>query len=280
MNFYDCSKKLKELYNKIGSKDYLENETYETIEVELNEVFINTIKTSINENIYFSASPLDLFIIELEKRMEINQKSEIDFDDIEYIKEVYLFTIKILTAERYWKQDNDYFYLPQLNNKNIILLRSILKKRTEYLEKLLYKKGIEIVVKYPNGDYSIVKRTFKKNIKTMVENDNLQSIKTNQDNSTNKHEHIFSNNGFILFEYILNKFVSQNRGRKTDIAFYYWSMYNDKRKYIHQRPEQFKKWFFDTYDNEDLGQLKTYENAKNKNRLIMYSTALEWFNTK
>jgi hypothetical protein len=176
MNFYECSKKLNELYNKIGSKEYLENETYETIEVELNEAFLNTIKSSINENIYFSASPLDLFIIELEKRMEINKQSEIDFDDIEYIKEVYLFTRKILTAERYWKQDNDYYYLPQLNRKNLILLRSILKKRTDYLEKLLYKKGIEIVVKYPNGDHSIVKRTFKKNIKIMVENDNLQSI--------------------------------------------------------------------------------------------------------
>jgi len=93
------------------------------------------------------------------------------------------------------------------------------------------------------------------------------------------HEHIFANNGFILFEHLLNNYVKSGRGRKSDIAFFYWEMYNDKNHFIHQRPESFKNWFFSTYNNEDLGKLKTYDMVKNPNRIKDYSTALEWFKT-
>lgn len=100
------------------------------------------------------------------------------------------------------------------------------------------------------------------------------------DNESNfKHEHIFSNNGFILFEHILNNYVKSGRGRKSDIAFFYWKMFNDKNHFIHQRPESFKNWFFSTYNNEDLGKLKTYDMVKNPNRIKDYSTAIEWFKT-
>jgi len=107
----------------------------------------------------------------------------------------------------------------------------------------------------------------------------LISSKTKQDNLINKHEHIFSNNGFILFEHLLSNYVKSGRGRKSDIAFFYWEMFNDKNHFIHQRPESFKNWFFSTYNNEDLGKLKTYDMVKNPNRIKDYSTALEWFKT-
>jgi hypothetical protein len=158
------------------------------------------------------------------------------------------------------------------------------KKEKNIMRFLKEKKGLSIESEPEYNIYLDMEKIFYPyELFTLRQIDNyINGIIENSINGkqNTKHEHIFSNNGFILFEYILNKFVGQNRGRKTDIAFYYWSMYNDKKKYIHQRPEQFKKWFFDTYNNEDLGQLKTYDNAKNKNRLINYSTALDWFNTK
>jgi hypothetical protein len=62
--------------------------------------------------------------------------------------------------------------------------------------------------------------------------------------SVEKHEHVFANDGFLLFNYILSKYISEGRGRKSDIAYYYWSMFNDTMHYIHKRPEAFKEWFF------------------------------------
>jgi hypothetical protein len=101
---------------------------------------------------------------------------------------------------------------------------------------------------------------------------------TNQQQEQNpKHENIFSNNGFILFDHILKEYVKTKRGRKSDIHFFYWSMYNNDPQYIHQRPEPFKKWFFDNYNFEDLGKIKTYNNVDDPDRRKHYSNALDWF---
>jgi hypothetical protein len=100
--------------------------------------------------------------------------------------------------------------------------------------------------------------------------------------STPTHNNIFSNNGFILFDYILNNYVKpkDKRGRFSDIGFYYWKMYNSENQYIHQRPEAFKKWFFNNYDKEDIGQIKTATNLKNTNRDKHYSNSLDWFKSQ
>lgn len=94
-----------------------------------------------------------------------------------------------------------------------------------------------------------------------------------------KHENIFSNNGFILFEHTLKEYVKPKgtKGRLSDIHFFYRSMFDSKPQFIHQRPERFKEWFFENYDYEDLGKIKTYSQVKNPNRLKHYSIALEWF---
>lgn len=94
--------------------------------------------------------------------------------------------------------------------------------------------------------------------------------------TTPKHENIFCNNGFELFEYILNEYVKSNRGRLSDIHFFYWSMHNNEPQLIHQRPEPFKDWFNEKY-NEDLGKIKTYTQVENPDRKIHYSNALDWF---
>jgi hypothetical protein len=57
-------------------------------------------------------------------------------------------------------------------------------------------------------------------------------------------------------------------------------MFNSKPQLIHQRPERFKEWFFENYDKEDLGKIKTYGQVKNPDREKHYSNALDWFNTQ
>lgn len=180
MNFDECTLRLQELYNEIFDKE--NPQKHETLEVEFNEVFLNLLNTSIKEKRYFSSSPLNLFIIELNDRILNSENDEIDFDEIEYIKRTYLFQNKMLLAQRYHTQKNEYYYISTLNNENNTLFRSIMRKRTEYLEKLLFKKGIE-VIKTRDFEFSSTKIDFKKHINIMVENDNLRPIKSTNENS-------------------------------------------------------------------------------------------------
>lgn len=137
-------------------------------------------------------------------------------------------------------------------------------------------------------------------IKEIIENINQSSSQSTQiekiepnalsSNVTNKNTvpipelfgEVFCNNGFELFEHILNKYVSplNKRGRKSDLIFYYWALYYSKPQYIHKRPTQFFIWFEEKY-NEMPGQLKTYEDLKKKDsRVRDFSLALEWFKSK
>ena len=102
-----------------------------------------------------------------------------------------------------------------------------------------------------------------------------RNIQTQQKN-TEKYVEIFSKNGFVLFEHILNQYVKIKRGRLSDIHYFYWAMFNDTNKFIHQRPEPFKEWFFKNY-TEDLGKIKTLKQVQNPDRDKHYSTALDWF---
>lgn len=92
------------------------------------------------------------------------------------------------------------------------------------------------------------------------------------------HTHVFSNNGFKLFSHILENYVSIGRGRKADIAHYYWLMFENKPPYIHQRPESFKSWFFEQY-GEDLGKFRTLAALKNSDRKNNYLKSVDWLNS-
>lgn len=184
MEFKKCSEKLELLHNAILQRQYFGN-TYEIVVEELNKTFIDLLNASIKEKKFFSASPLDIFITELERRITKCQTDEFDFDEIEYLKEGYLHLKRIISAERYWQQKNTYYYLSNLDDKNYSLFRSIIRKRITYVEKLLYKKGIEVIITYPNGDSSSVKIDFKKHINIMVENDSLHMKKNNDENTLN-----------------------------------------------------------------------------------------------
>ncbi|UQD55869.1 hypothetical protein [Flavobacterium sp. K5-23] len=93
-----------------------------------------------------------------------------------------------------------------------------------------------------------------------------------------KHENIFCNNGFELFEYILKEHIRpvNTKGRQSDLIFYYWKMYNNKPQFIHQRPTEFFTWFDKEY-SETSGQLKTYDNVKTTPKEEDFSLALDWF---
>lgn len=278
MNFDECTLRLQELYNEIFDKENPIN--YEILKVEFNEVFLNLVKTSIAEKKYFSGSPLKIFIIELENRLKINETKEIDFDEIEYIKNAYLHFYNLLQSGQYHLRKDNYFYISQLNNENYKSFRSILAKRINYIEELLFKKGVEVIKIKNNpipelGWNGTWKISFKRNLKIIIKNESRQQIQTIK-TQIPTHENIFCNNGFEMFKYILNVYVKPNRGRLSDIHFFYWSMYNNNPQLIHQRPERFKEWFFENY-KEDLGKIKIYNDVKNKDRLIHYSNALDWF---
>ena len=148
----------------------------------------------------------------------------------------------------------------------------------EYLDTFEYKDKICVVL-----DENAIKKIdllIKKDeeIKIKKFNNRIeQNLKSNP-----KHENIFCNNGFELFNHILKEYVKPlgKRGRLSDIHFYYWSMYNHEPQLIHQRPERFKEWFFNNYNSEDLGKIKTYNEVENPNRKKHYSNALDWFKTQ
>lgn len=98
---------------------------------------------------------------------------------------------------------------------------------------------------------------------------------------TEKYNYIFSNNGYTLWNHILEDYVKPKgkKGRYSDIAFFYWALYNNEKHFIHQRPERFKQWFYETYE-EDIGKIKTFDIIKNADRIKHYSNALEWFKSQ
>ena len=135
------------------------------------------------------------------------------------------------------------------------------------------KRVIEFLQnKTNNFTQGVFNNEAKSNIIKKSKNENIKS-----ENSLIKHENIFSNDGFILFDHILKEYVKVGRGRFSDIGFFYWSMFNDENKYIHQRPEVFKDWFCRNYENEDIGKIQTYNYLKNIDRVRNYSSALKWF---
>lgn len=94
----------------------------------------------------------------------------------------------------------------------------------------------------------------------------------------NKHENIFSNNGFKLFDYILDTFIKPKgvTGRQSDLICYHRKMYDNNPQYIHKKPTDFFNWFDKEY-SETSGQLVTFDRVKTDQREKDYSSALEWF---
>ncbi len=91
-----------------------------------------------------------------------------------------------------------------------------------------------------------------------------------------KHAKIFSNNGFVLFEHILNEYIKPKNttGRYEDLSYYYRCLFQDK--FIHQKPEPFRLWFIEEY-KEEFTKIKTKIQTTSPQRKKDYSTSLDWF---
>lgn len=159
--------------------------------------------------------------------------------------------------------ENRLYTIEELTPKNI-------KKR----EKLI--KEIELL----NNSKTQWNNDLKYFIKIGIQETKEAEVKEKHPKENNKFDEIFSNNGYELFSYILENHIAKKgiRGRINDLSFYYWSMFNSTPKYIHQRPEVFKSWFCETYE-DNFNKLKTYEEAKDQkgNRKRHFQTSLDWF---
>ena len=93
-----------------------------------------------------------------------------------------------------------------------------------------------------------------------------------------KHNDIFCNNGFELFEYLLEHFVKPKgkRGHHKDVLFCYHKLYKNTPQYIHRRTQPFLDWYNKEY-SDDISQTKTFDEVKNDNRERLYSNILDLF---
>lgn len=103
---------------------------------------------------------------------------------------------------------------------------------------------------------------------------NNELSKIEDKSNTNKHENIFCNNGFELFEYLLEYYISKRRGKYEDISYFYRRLFKDN--YIHQKPTPFKEWYNELF-NEDIEKIKTTKQSENENRIKHYQLSLDWF---
>lgn len=153
--------------------------------------------------------------------------------------------------------------------------------------------GLDASIKYAlyNFEIEFLKEIFENINQSSFQSTQIEKIEPNTLSSNVVNEstasipelfgEMFCNNGFELFEHILNKYVCplNTRGRKSDLIFYYWKLYNSTPPYIHHRPAKFFNWFENKY-NEMTGQLKTFEKVKTIQRERDFSSALEWFKLK
>jgi len=228
------------------------NEEYDKI---ISIGFIKLFKFSHKNNIYFMFCSSIVYENTFENRFKEYENELIDVKKIDFIKKEYTDVV------------NGYFdFINQTrwNTEAQDFIEIALKKKRDFLISLLLENNHKVVESY-NPQSILPFDTVFINLNNPVKEQNP------------KHENIFSNNGFILFDHILNEYVETKIGRKSDISFYYRAMYNNDPQYIHQRPEPFKKWFFDNYNFEDLGKIKTYNNVDNPDRRKHYSNALDWF---
>ena len=75
------------------------------------------------------------------------------------------------------------------------------------------------------------------------ENQNKEEVEEEVE-SADRHENIFSNNGFEFFEHLLKNNhirLKGTRGHDSDVSFFYRVMFKDK--YIHAKSEEFRTWY-------------------------------------
>lgn len=263
-------------------------------------------------NNVYADTPLVLSIKELDKRIKFNKNIEDSIDSYDEGYDdgtctTYIFEGRTKEEEQIFEVFQGVFNkLPSIQQSGILQFKKNIPHYNDlgFLSYQFEKYGREtgifitnwtIILNNANLFEDIFNSHFTKNKKPMIENNLVSTIQQlkialldtpESSGSGNgaivineEHGEVFTKNGFKLFEHILNQYVKPNRGRLRDIHYFYWAMFKHKNKYIHQRPEPFKEWFFKTY-NEDLGQIKTFQIVQNPDRDKHFSNALDWFKTQ
>ena len=187
--------------------------------------------------------------------------------------------------------EKTYFYIEKVKKS----FDNIYKRWIHYYNEFIFDKAqrdyiywnespLKNIVHQTDSEFSSFKHflgVFEKEIKPIPVKVKHQSSNTSETKENNQHNDIFSNNGFELFSYILKNFIAAKgeRGRYADLSYYYWRMFEDTPKFIHQRPETFKNWFCQAYQ-ESFEKIKTLNEVTDQkgNRNKHYSTAIDWFN--
>ena len=100
-----------------------------------------------------------------------------------------------------------------------------------------------------------------------------ESIKYISPKTAQKNEHIFCNNGFDFFKYLLDENHIRSygvKGRYADISFFYRKMKEDK--YIHAGGNEFRNWFIDEY-TEEFTKITVSDNTVDNDRKNNYYKA-------
>lgn len=85
---------------------------------------------------------------------------------------------------------------------------------------------------------------------------------------------IFVGKAFLLFDYLMKNFVREDKGRITDIKYFFSRMEEDGL--INRTPVQFHSWFYKVY-GEDLGQPRRYRANDYPVRRNQYNVAKRQF---
>lgn len=136
----------------------------------------------------------------------------------------------------------------------------------------------DVAISYANVELDLNDPGYFKNeisyISTVKENLVDKNVPKPVDYYSFVHPEIFINDGFALWDYLMENAIEKNYGRLSDIAYFYWRMFEESDQYIYQRPEVFKKWFKRVY-REELGQFATLTKVRTVKRDRAYSIALE-----
>lgn len=202
--------------------------------------FLNELKSPMSLESVYQVLEFLMGRLSVDEREEdviyINERIELDFEDSKLIES---------------------------NNDNTII-------RNEFREKSILNLQEPYIKKLTEMKYKVI------DLLNYLENIDVDKFNGNNYSVTESHQHIFCNNGFALFEYILNNHISENRGRCNDVSFFYWKMYLNKPQYIHQKPEVFNNWFTEKY-NGNFAKIRPFNEVDTIKRNKLYAKSLDWF---
>jgi hypothetical protein len=146
--------------------------------------------------------------------------------------------------------------------EEIIRISQSLHKLLDAVE---YKKGFDIVF-----DKASIERKIQ-------ESEDLKSLVKLKPIEKPQHSHIFTNNGFKLFEFLLNEDAPEinKRGRAITIHYYYHQL--KEHKYIIVNHTEFINWFNDTFNEVIIGTKTKEESSSNRRTDTNFNNLIKLF---